>query len=79
MLAGESSMGFLAICPECKTRVSVAFGAGTLENLKKGKGDVVLAHATNDPHVGDHTWILTDPEAKARLRSYLESQASLTT
>ncbi len=68
-----------AFCPECKETVSVAFRIGSLENLKKGKGDVVLAHATNDPHVGDHTWILTDPEAKARLRSYMESQASLTT
>jgi len=68
-----------AFCPECKETVSVAFRIGSLENLKKGKGDVVLAHATNDPHVGDHTWILTDPEAKARQRSYLESQASLTT
>jgi len=68
-------MAFLATCPACKTKVSVAFGSGTLENLKSGKGDIVLIHPTNDPSVGDHRWILTDPEAKARLKSFLESQA----
>lgn len=65
-------MGFLAFCPECKKTVSVAFGVGSLENLKKGEGDVVLAHPTNDPYVGDHTWILNDPKAKANLQAYLD-------
>ncbi len=65
-----------AFCPECKETVSVAFRIGSLENLKKGEGDVVLAHPTNDPYVGDHTWILNDPKAKANLKSYLNHAPS---
>ena len=60
---------FSANCPACNKSVTAFLVQGSLENLQKGEGDVKLAHPTNDPYVGDHTWILNDPQAKARLRT----------
>lgn len=62
---------FFARCPACKKSVTAFVVSGSLENLQKGEGDVELAHLTNDPHVGDHIWILNDPQAKARLRKLI--------
>jgi hypothetical protein len=59
---------FLADCPACNEKVTAFLVRGSLENLLNEEGDVELAHLTNDPHVGDHRWILNDPQAKARLR-----------
>ena len=64
---------FTAYCPICKETVhNAVLGHGSLENLLKDEGDVRLAHPnpTNDPHVGDHNWILTDPQKKTNLRKY---------
>jgi hypothetical protein len=58
---------FFAECPVCKKTVTAVLGHGSLENLKKGEGDVELAHPTDDPRVGDHKWTLTDRQVKARL------------
>jgi hypothetical protein len=59
---------FFADCLICGKKVNNAvLGHGSLESLQKGKGDVWLAHATNDPHVGEHKWKLIDPKDKARL------------
>jgi hypothetical protein len=62
---------FLAFCPACNKSVTAALVSGSLGNLQKDEGDVELAHPTNDPHVGDHRWMLTDPQAKANLRKFL--------
>jgi hypothetical protein len=60
---------FCADCPTCGRKVNNAvLGHGSLENLKKGEGDVALAHPTGDPRKGDHWWIETDPQVIARLR-----------
>jgi hypothetical protein len=59
---------FSAKCPACDKSVTAFLVMGSLENLQKGEGEVKLAHCTNDPYEGDHTWILNDPQAKARLR-----------
>jgi hypothetical protein len=59
---------FSAKCPACDKSVTAFLVMGSLENLVKGEGEVKLAHCTNDPYEGDHTWILNDPQAKARLR-----------
>jgi hypothetical protein len=45
-----------------------------MENLKTGEGDVVLVHSTGDPKVGDHTWVLQDPAARARLKFQVSAQ-----
>lgn len=59
---------FFADCPVCNEKVTAFLVRGSLNNLLNEEGDVELAHPTNDPHVGDHKWILNDPQAKARLR-----------
>ncbi len=69
-------MSYLADCPHCGKKVSVALGSGSLKNLKTGEGDVVLAHPTDDPKVGDHTWVLRDTAARARLRSLVLAETS---
>jgi len=69
-------MTYLADCPRCGKKASVALGSGSLENLKTGKGDVVLAHPTDDPKVGDHTWVLQDSSARARLKSLVLAETS---
>ncbi len=63
---------FFADCPACNKKVTAFLVHGSLENLQKGEGDVKLAHPTNDPYEGDHTWMLNDPQAKARLRKLIE-------
>jgi hypothetical protein len=70
-MRGVNIPSFQANCPACKKSVSAFLVQGSLENLRKNEGDVRLGHPTNDPHVGDHIWILTDPEAKARLRKLI--------
>jgi hypothetical protein len=65
---------FFADCPACNNKVTAFLVQGSLENLQKDAGDVKLAHPTNDPHVGDHTWILNDPQAKARLRKLVTNE-----
>jgi hypothetical protein len=62
---------FLADCPACNKKVTAFLVQGSLENLQKDQGDVVLAHPTNDSSVGDHRWILNDPQAKVRLRKLI--------
>ena len=64
-------MSFLTYCPECKKNVSAALTTGSSENLKKDEGEVILGHPTDDPRVGDHTWIVNDPKTKANLKAYL--------
>jgi len=66
---------FSAYCPICKETVhNAVLGHGSTENLQNDKGDVELAHPTNDPRVGDHKWKLSDPEAKARLRKLIAKE-----
>ena len=62
---------FFADCPACNEKVTAFLVQGSLENLLSEEGDVELAHPTNDPHVGDHRWLLNDPQAKARLRNLI--------
>jgi hypothetical protein len=62
---------FFARCPTCKESVTTFLVQGSLENLQKNKGNVELAHPTNDSHVGDHRWILNDQQAKDRLRKLI--------
>jgi hypothetical protein len=64
----------LADCPICKKKVTAALVRGSLDNLQEDKGDVELAHPTNDPRAGDHRWILSEPDAKASLRRILPRQ-----
>ena len=70
-------MQFSADCPICKTKVhNAVLGHGSMENLHKDRGDVALAHATDDPRVGDHRWVVKDPQVKARLRKLITPPAS---
>ena len=62
---------FFADCPACEKSVTAFLMQGSLENLLNEEGDVELAHLTNAPHLGDHMWILNDPQAKARLRNLI--------
>ena len=63
-------MAYLADCPQCGgKKVTVTFGSGSLENLRTGKGDVVLVHPTDDPKVGQHMWVLADRAVRTRLKA----------
>ena len=70
-MRGMNIPSFLARCPTCKKSVTAFLAQGSVENLQKDEGNVELAHWTNDPHVGDHRWMLNDPQAKARLRKLI--------
>lgn len=65
-----AKMLFFADCPECG-KVQAAVTSSSMENLKTGKGEVTLMHPTDDPKVGDHTWVLGDSFARQRLRSLM--------
>jgi hypothetical protein len=64
-------MDFQAYCPECQKTVSADLRSDTLENLQTGKGDVVLGHLTDDPRVGDHTWVVNDSKVRANIKEHL--------
>jgi hypothetical protein len=69
----DMNIDFQVRCPKCNDKlVTGALKRGSLENLRKDQGDVVVGHPTNDPRVGDHTWILTDPQVKANLRKRID-------
>ncbi len=70
-MRGVNIPAFSAYCPACKETVTAALVRGSLENLQKDEGDVELAHPTDDSRVGDHRWILTDQQARARLRKLI--------
>jgi hypothetical protein len=63
---------FSAFCPICKKTVSkTVLRHGSLEKLRKGEGGIGLAHATNDPRVGEHKWTESDTQVITRLRKLL--------
>jgi hypothetical protein len=66
---GVFNMNFSAHCLHCGETVLAALLRGSTRNLIKG-GRVEVGHPTNDPLVGDHTWVL-GVEAKATLRRTL--------
>ncbi len=61
---------FRIYCPICSESVDNAvLGHGSLENLRKDKGDVAVVHPTNDRDAPEHRWI-ADPQTKINLRKY---------
>jgi hypothetical protein len=72
-IISDVSIDFQVRCPKCNDKlVTGALKRGSLENKRKDAGDVIVGHATNDPLVGDHTWILADPQVKANLRKRID-------